>query len=185
MASISTNITRSWSLLRNRFNESSSKNPDIFRSWLNEDFPKISKKIPPLLQKLKSKPHFLSLLEEEYSKLPITEKKMNDFLGLLNSTPEYKDPIKMWHWLESKLWELFVFTGPDDSCDIEQYDLEVWKNTNGTLVLNCGIHFFQFIRRKNSGYEHPLKLQTADTADLVPALRADLLNYYDEIEFVK
>jgi len=172
---MSTRVQRAWNVLVETTKDVDAVAVNSLRTWMAGELMRTSRKLPPLLKAAAAEPLWSCVWEMSPGTLATSERAEAEFLAALGGTPPTHDPVRVFEWARSSLWALGVFTLPDDCCDNDQFDLEVWvEASSGSAVLSCQLgEWFAFRDRFPSEWA-PLERWTGDTATLRPATRAEV-----------
>lgn len=172
---MSTRVQRAWNVLAETTKGVDAVAVNTLRTWMAGELVRISRKLPPLLEAAVSESPWSSMWATSPDALATSERAEAEFLAALGGTPPTYDPVRVFEWARSSLWALGVFTLPNDCCDNDQFDLEVWvEASSGSAILSCQPgEWFVFRDRFPSDWA-PLERWTGDTTTLRPATRAEV-----------
>ena len=148
MATMATRVRRAWAGLQERLDDGTQRGPSIVSSWIQSELIGASSHVRRELSELRTRPVWQILLTapDSYA-VPLA--KWNEFVAAAQKPPPTHDPERLFEWTTAQLWKLCVFTDPDDVCDEDQYDLELWwSSRRGRAVFVCGLdrHRWEFRR---------------------------------------
>ncbi len=142
------------------------------------DLLNVSRLLQVQLEKAFANPVWHQLLTAPMNQFAVSKTAWDEFVDSVGQEPPTLDPQRLWEWAESSLWKLLVFLDPDEACDNDQCDLELWwspSSQRAAFVCGFGEHFVfrgrtKRVLGKPTTWE-PLETWAGATDDLVPAPR--------------
>lgn len=191
MANMSTHVQRSWDGLREESRGASIACVSGFREWMLSDLLNVSRLVQPRLEKAQANPVWHQLLTSPIRQFAVRKTAWREFAGSLGPKPPTFNPEALWDWAESSLWKLLVFIDPEEACDNDQGDLELWWSPSiqrAALVCEFGENFV-FRRRTTQARwtrtrREPLESWIAATEDLAPASTDVVSRLYSDVELL-
>ncbi|MEM6995728.1 MAG: hypothetical protein AAF721_34785, partial [Myxococcota bacterium] len=163
MANMATRVRRAWEPLLRDLRVPAVSSVAAFRRWLAGDLLGVSRELPPRLEDARANPAWRFLLTAPVEELAVSRRAWDAFAEAVRAGPPPAAPLRLLDWAKAALWSLGVFTVPDDACDNDQYDLELWApQPEGPPVLVCGMGECFRYRHRHSGESRPLHPWTGD-----------------------
>ncbi len=186
MANMSTHVQRSWNRLRDAVMPAQ-PDPPAFRAWLTDDIVRVSKKLPPRLAARRVHRIWQPLFEAPLSTFAIRRAAWDELVRSIGEAPPTFDPVAVLDWGIAELWSLCVFIDPDDTCDRDQYDLELWwSDADRRPAFACQFgHWCAFRRHAGRGPWPPQQPWRGDTDSLRPARRDVVESLYPDMPLVR
>lgn len=191
MANMSTNVQRSWDKLLAGDNSPSLACVSQFREWMLSDLLKVSRLLQFPMEEAHDNRVRHYLLTAPIDLFAVQRIAWEEFAVSLTHRPPTFNPEALWQWAELSLWKLLVPVIPDEACDNDQFDLELWWSTSSQrAVYICGLgEHFAFRRRTAGRYGkakkwQPLETWGAETEELMPALREVVSRLFPELELL-
>lgn len=152
------------------------------RVWMFTYLASVSRKIPPKLNALRDDHIWHTSLRTAVEDSPISHEAWREFSEGLTREPPSLDPLDLLLWAKNSLWSMSVFVVPDENCDNDQFDLELWHDSaNDRLVLYCSLCGPFEVRPSGDGPRVAWKVRT----ELRPALRAVVERAYGRKELAE
>jgi len=186
MANMATRVQGAWDQLRERVSGASVAAAEEFRTWLVNDLLGVSKKLPPLLEDSRQDVVWQALWERPLNEFAIRRAAWDEFLASLGETPSSFDPVRVFKWARRRLWSLCTFIDPDEACDMDQFELELWwSEVDQRAAFVCGMgHRFEFRRRNARTGWPPHAPWAGDCGSLRPANREIASRLFPDIELL-
>lgn len=172
---MSTRVLRAWTVLVETTKDRDVAAVNSLRTWMASELVRISRKVPPLFEAATADPSWHYVWATTPDTLATSARAEAEFRATLGDSPPTRDPVRLFEWARHSLWALGVFTLPEDCCDHDQFDLEVWIDAcSGSAVLSCQPgEWFAFRDRCPADWA-PLERWTGESAALRPATRAEV-----------
>ena len=175
MANMSTRVMRAWNVLGQTVRRPNADPVIALRDWMAGELQQVSRKVPPLLEAALAEQPWRVLWSTAPEVLPTSERAVAEFQAALQTTPPTYDPVGVFEWAKASLWSLAVFTLPNDCCDNDQFDLEVWvEPSSASAVLGCQLGEWYVFRDRFPSDWAPLDPWTGDPDALRPATRVEV-----------
>ena len=189
MANMATHVQRTWDGLRSKLETSPVEGVAAFRGWMVEDVPALaSARLASRVEEISEDHIWSNLLQAPVSELAVAREAWDELRSSLGPQPPAIDPVQLWDWAKDALWSLCVFVDPEEVCDNDQEDLELWwseREQKAIFVCGHGEHF-EF-RRQRAGLLSNwsgLDRWSGDLATLVPAPRSVVAELYPDVELL-
>ncbi len=105
------------------------------RPWIDGSLRNVSTKVDA---RIRASATFQRFMTADPADLPITRAAVANLVSLAQ-TATTRDPVDLAERMDDAFAELVTYRLPDGTCRTCQFDLDLWSESDGTLVLVCGL----------------------------------------------
>lgn len=171
MANMATRVQAAWDDLTRRIDAPGLAGVVELRDWATRRLLDVSRHLQPRLEQARANPVWQLLLDTPVEEFAVRRAAWDEFRASVGVKPLSFSPDATWEWATKSLWSLLVFIDPRETCDRDQFDLEVWVDEEGAPVFVCELGDRWVFRRRDSGDATRHAAWQGDSACLTPAKR--------------